>query len=75
MAQKSVKKLLLSLSIATALGCSWSGSVFADGDKVEALEARVAELEALVHQLLQKQEATNEALEAPAKCWRVHKSK
>ena len=57
MARKSLKKLLLSLSIATALGCSWSGSVFADGDNVEALEARIAELESLVHQLLQNQQA------------------
>ncbi|MCP4046469.1 MAG: hypothetical protein GY732_10815, partial [Gammaproteobacteria bacterium] len=56
MAQKSLKKLLLTLSIATALGCSWSGSVFADGDSVEALEARIAELESLVHQLLQNQQ-------------------
>ena len=55
MAQKSLKKLLLSLSIAAALGCTWSGSVFADGDSVEALEARIAELENLVHQLMQAQ--------------------
>jgi hypothetical protein len=66
MAQKTLRKLLLSLSVTAVLTCSWSGSVFADGDKVEALEARVAELEALVHQLLQKQDATNEALEAVA---------
>ncbi len=56
MAQKSIKKTLLSLSVAVALGCS-SGNIFADGDRVEELEARVAELEALVTRLLQNQEA------------------
>ena len=57
MAQKSLRKTLLSLSIAAVIGCSWSGSTFADGDNVEALEARITELEALVHQLLQNQQA------------------
>ena len=57
MAQQSLRKLLLSLSVAAILTCSWTGSVFADGDKVEALEARISELENLVHQLLQKQSA------------------
>jgi len=57
MAQKSLRKLLLSLSITAALGCTWSGSVFADGDSVEELEARIAELENLVHQLIQAQSA------------------
>jgi len=66
MAQKTLKKLLLSLSIATALSCSWSGSVFADGDEVEALEARIAELENLVYQLMQNQEAQTEAIVATA---------
>jgi len=66
MAKKTLRKLLLSLSVTVVLTCSWSGSVFADGDQVEALEARVAELEALVYKLLQNQEATNEALEAVA---------
>jgi hypothetical protein len=51
MAQQSIKKSMLSLSIAVALAVS-SGSLFADGDRVEELEARVAELEALVQQLL-----------------------
>jgi len=55
MAQKSIKKLILSLSIAAALSCS-SGSAFADGDRVEALEARIAELEALVGQMLATQQ-------------------
>ena len=64
MAQKSLKKLLLTLSIATALGCSWSGSVIADGDNVEELEGRIAELESLVHQLLQNQQKAPAA--APA---------
>jgi hypothetical protein len=57
MAQKSLRKTLLSLSIAAVIGCSWSGSTFADGDNVEALEARISELEALVHKLLQNQPA------------------
>ncbi len=58
MALKSLRKLLLSLSVATVLTFSWSGSVFADGDDIAALEARIAELENLVHQLLQPQPAT-----------------
>ena len=66
MAQKSLRKLLLSLTVAAALTCSWSGSVFADGDRVEALELRIAELEALVHQLLQNQAASDEVVEAVA---------
>ena len=57
MAQKSLRKTLLSLSIAAVIGMSGSGSAFADGDSVEALEARIAELEALVHQLMQNQKA------------------
>ena len=69
MAQKSIKKALLSLSVAAALGCS-SGSIFADGDRVEALEARIAELEALVQQLLTEKKAppavTEEQVEAKA---------
>jgi hypothetical protein len=42
--------------------------IFADGDRVEALEARIAELEALVHQLLdaQKQPAAPSAAEVDA---------
>jgi hypothetical protein len=57
MAQRSLKKLLLSASIATALSCSWSTSALADGDEIEALELRIAELENLVHQLLQNKQA------------------
>jgi hypothetical protein len=56
MARKSIKKTLLSLSVAVALGCN-SGNIFADGDRVEELEARVAELEALVIQLLEREQA------------------
>jgi hypothetical protein len=62
MAQKSIKKTLLSLSVAVALGCG-SGSIFADGDRVEELEIRVAELEALVLRMLENQQAV-EAVEA-----------
>jgi hypothetical protein len=57
MAQKSLKKLLLSASIAAALSCSWSTSALADGDEIKALESRIAELENLVHQLLQNKQA------------------
>ena len=58
MPRKSLRKLLLSLSVATVLTFSWSGSVVADDDKVAALEARVAELEGLVHQLLANQQTS-----------------
>jgi len=61
MARKSMKKTLLSLSVAVALGCS-SGSVFADGNRVEQLETRVAELEALVMRLLENQEVQQEEI-------------
>jgi hypothetical protein len=57
MAHKSLKKLLLTLSVTAVLTCSWSGTIFADGDRVEALEARIVELENLVHQLLKNQQA------------------
>jgi hypothetical protein len=68
MAKKSLRKLLLSLTVATVLSCSWAGNVFADGDeRVEALEARIAELESLVHQLLdQEREAPPAATQEPA---------
>jgi hypothetical protein len=59
MARKSIRKTILSLSVAVALGCS-SGGVFADGDRVEELEARVAELEALVLQLLDREKAVEQ---------------
>jgi len=55
MFRKSLRFLLLNLSVTTILGCGWSASVFAGGDRIEALEARVIELENLVHQLLQNQ--------------------
>ncbi len=51
MAQQSMKKLILSLSIAAALAAG-SGSAFGDTAEVEELEARIAELEAMVQQLL-----------------------
>ena len=51
MALKTPRKLLLSLSVAAALGCG-AGNAFADGDRVQELEARVAELEALMAELL-----------------------
>jgi hypothetical protein len=57
MAQKPLSRTLLSLSVAAALSCSWAGSAFADGDSVDALEARIVELENLVHQLMQNQPA------------------
>jgi hypothetical protein len=55
MAQQSIKKLFLSVSIAAALAVS--GSAFGDGTSTEDLEARIAELEALVQQLLNQQAA------------------
>jgi hypothetical protein len=61
MAQNTLRKTLLSLSVAAVLGASWSASALADGDSNAALEARIAELEALVHQLLQ-----NQSVPAPA---------
>jgi len=59
MARKSIKKVLLSLSVATVLVCS-SGNIFADGDRVQELEIRVAELEALVLRLLENQQVVEE---------------
>jgi len=53
-----MKKLLLSTSIAAALALS--GSAFGDGTSTEDLEARIAELEALVQQLLNQQAAPKE---------------
>lgn len=57
MAEKSLKRLFLSLSVAVILASCWPASVFADGDRIEALEARITELENLVKQLLQNQPA------------------
>ena len=60
MSQQSMKRIILTLSIAAALGAG-SGSVFADGGStVGELEARVAELEAMVQQLLNQQAAPRE---------------
>ena len=58
MAQQSMKKIILSLSIAAALAVS--GSAFGDGTSTEDLEARIAELEALVQQMLNQQAAPKE---------------
>ena len=54
MALKSTRKLILSLSVAAALGVS--GTVSADAARVEELESRIAELEALVHELMKRPE-------------------
>lgn len=56
MTRKPARKLLLSVSVAAALGCSLPGSAFANGDPIEALEARIAELESLVQQLLEERQ-------------------
>jgi hypothetical protein len=66
MARKTFRKLLLTLITAFVLTLSWSGTVFADGDRVEALEARIAELEALVQTLLDRQRDSEEAIDAVA---------
>jgi len=55
MTEKSLRKLLLNLLEVTAMTCTWSGNVIAEGNRIEALEARIAGLESLVHQLLQNQ--------------------
>lgn len=57
MAPNRTRKLLLSLSVAAALGCSVS-TAFGDSDRVAELEARVAELEALVARMLNQPEDT-----------------
>jgi hypothetical protein len=48
------------------MGISGPGNALADDDKVEALEARVAELEALVQQLLQNQKAPAASVDTAA---------
>jgi hypothetical protein len=69
MPQKATRKFLMGFAVAIALGCS-SGAIFAGTDRVEELEERVAELEALVHQLLENQQAVETVeiveLKAPA---------
>ena len=62
MAHKSMKKLILAVSIAAALGCVSGGALADDGDRVEELEARVAELEALVRTLVETQQQSTAAL-------------
>lgn len=57
MAPNRTRKLLLSLSVAVALGCTAS-TAFGDADRVAELEARVAELEALVARMLNQPEDT-----------------
>jgi len=66
MAEKSLGNLVLNLSVAMLLICTWSGSVFAGEDRIEALEARIAELESLVHQLLQNQQQPQSILDTTA---------
>jgi hypothetical protein len=56
MIRKSTKNRLLGLATATAMAFSWSANVLADGDEIDALEARIAQLENLVQQLLENQE-------------------
>ena len=62
MAHKSMKKLILAVSIAAALGCGSGNAMADDGDRVEELEARVAELEALVRTLIETQQQSTAAL-------------
>jgi hypothetical protein len=56
MARNSLNKTFLKLSAATILACSSPVNVLAHGERVEALETRIAELENLVHQLVQNQQ-------------------
>ena len=56
MPHRSTTKMILNLSVAAALACG-SGVAWADGDPVAELEARVAELEALVKQLLAEKQS------------------
>ncbi len=60
MAQQPVKRMILSLAIAAALTSASTAAVADSADRIEELEARVAELEALVLQLVGQQEE-NEA--------------
>jgi len=60
MAHKSIKNVLLSLSVAAALGCTSINLQADDKTRVDELEARVAELEALVTQLLLSQQEVAE---------------
>lgn len=51
----TTKKALFTLAVVMTLSCAWPISAQADDEQIAALEARVAELEALVQQLLQDQ--------------------
>jgi len=63
MTHEALRKLLITLTTTTFLSIGWPGSILADSDRIEALEARIAELEALVYTLLQQQEADSEEME------------
>lgn len=58
MARKPLSTSLVIIYFITFLTCCWSGPVFPDEERIEALEARIVELENLVHQLVQNQVET-----------------
>lgn len=59
--ERRLGKKPLALLIGTALWCAGSAPALADGDRVEQLEARVAELESLLRQLVTQHEADHQA--------------
>jgi len=65
MTRQATRKFVLNLFFATLLSIGWSGNIMAAEDRVEALEARIVELENLVHQLLQNQPAPQSQPAAP----------
>jgi hypothetical protein len=66
MAKKPLKQTLLIATTSAILLCGFSGIAIADGDPVRALEARVAELESLVQQLLEDRKTPVPEEHAPA---------
>lgn len=61
MTQQPLYRSTLALVISAALWAGGTQIAMADGDRVEALEARVAELESLLQQLVQQQKSDHAA--------------
>jgi len=66
MTRKTFRKLLFTFAAITFLNLGWPNTILADDDRIEALESRIAELEALVYTLLQQQQKTDEIIDAAA---------